>query len=538
MARIFVSYSRADRQFLDEFVPLLQKVYGLDAVWYDEQIHGGADWWELILNQVDSCDLFVYLASNDSLSSPYCQAEFREALRLHKQILPVVVRPKTQYPGDVPEDIREVLSRTQFVDMSRGFRDAGVIAQIYAAVNRLLDLAPQTTGAPLTATPIGQPPVPDRKRRWKLTPIWAVFIAAVIVGAFGIAAVLISNIGGEPSSTDTPHPLTEIAISNAQSSAIAQTTIEAGWTDTPIPPTADATQTYNAFETVVASTQLASMPTSNPTATATSTAANTATSTPTRFSLQLAQTPVLRNSEWTPVVEEFDGVEMVLVPSGCFTMGSDDGDSDEQPEHQVCLEDPYWIDRTEVTNEQFAQFEGVAESSSYFSGANLPREQITWTEAQAFCESRQARLPTEAEWEYAARGPDGLDYPWGNDFSCRLGNFDDENQRDFLVVSGGLGCDGFDDTAPAGSFPEGASWVGALDMVGNVWEWVADRAGPYHAWRQVDPTGPIEGTQRVLRGGSGDNSDGSTLTAYVRMASDPDSAYNFRGFRCARSAFD
>ena len=109
MAQIFISYSRADRQFLDRFVPLLRKVYGNSSLWYDDDIHGGVDWWEMILRKIADCELFIYLVSNDALASPYCQAELREALRLKKQILPVVVRPKTQYPGpEVPDDLARI----------------------------------------------------------------------------------------------------------------------------------------------------------------------------------------------------------------------------------------------------------------------------------------------------------------------------------------------------------------------------------------------------------------------------------------------
>jgi formylglycine-generating enzyme required for sulfatase activity len=105
---------------------------------------------------------------------------------------------------------------------------------------------------------------------------------------------------------------------------------------------------------------------------------------------------------------------MALVPAGCFPMGSNDGDFDEQPVHQICFDTPFWIDVTEVTNGQFAALSGQAERSSNWTDADRPRETVTWVEADAFCRLRGARLPTEAEWEYAAREPDGLVYPWGN----------------------------------------------------------------------------------------------------------------------------
>lgn len=258
--------------------------------------------------------------------------------------------------------------------------------------------------------------------------------------------------------------------------------------------------------------------------------------TPTLLPLELARTPVAQNADWTPVIEDFNGVEMVVVPAGCFMMGSEDGDSDERPVHEVCFEEPFWIDRYEVTNEQFARFGGQAGRDSFFVGDDRPREQVTWDEAQAFCELRGARLPTEAEWEYAARGPDGRDYPWGNEFDCSMGNFDDETHRNPDVIPGGAGCDGFDVTAPAGSFPQGASWVGASDLSGNVWEWVADLYGAYTAEVPTDSGGTDNGDLRILRGGSWVFSAQTSLRAAYRLEYLPTSAYDNDGFRCARDA--
>ncbi|PJF27076.1 MAG: hypothetical protein CUN52_15015, partial [Phototrophicales bacterium] len=168
---------------------------------------------------------------------------------------------------------------------------------------------------------------------------------------------------------------------------------------------------------------------------------------------------ITTNEQWTPVEQEFDGVVMVLVPKGCFMMGSDDGDSDEQPVHEQCFDEPFWIDKYEVTQAQFAQFGGRKANPNYFKGDDLPIERITWFEARDYCEQRRGgRLPTEREWEYAARGPKNLIYPWGNEFMANN------------VVYDGNSNSG---TAPVGSREGGISWVGAMDMSGNVWEWVS-----------------------------------------------------------------
>ena len=132
--------------------------------------------------------------------------------------------------------------------------------------------------------------------------------------------------------------------------------------------------------------------------------------------IQSAHTAVLANSDWIPTEQEFDGVMMLLVPVGCFEMGSNTGNSNEKPVHTQCIESPFWLDKTEVTQAQFVANGGVKANANGFTGDNRPVEQITWFEAREYCARRGGRLPTEAEWEYAARGPDGLAYPWGDVF--------------------------------------------------------------------------------------------------------------------------
>jgi serine/threonine-protein kinase len=214
----------------------------------------------------------------------------------------------------------------------------------------------------------------------------------------------------------------------------------------------------------------------------------TTTPMPTPCDLGTPGCPVMSNDQWTPVNVIVNSVEMVLVPTGCFVIG-DDGEGVEW-----CFAEPFWIDVTEVTNAEY----GVASElcAEYSSAGGQPRICVDSFEASAHCESRGARLPTEAEWEYAARGPDGLVYPWGDDFVA-----------DNVVYARG-------ETAPVGSKPGGASWVRALDMSGNVWEWV---------------TSP-----RVLRGGSWEDVSTYILRADTRGRADPgDTGLNV-GFRCAR----
>ncbi len=165
-------------------------------------------------------------------------------------------------------------------------------------------------------------------------------------------------------------------------------------------------------------------------------------STPSATPAALGFVPLTANSQWQSVLQEFDGVEMVLVPAGCFWMGSDDGDDNETPVHRQCFDEPFWIDRYEVTT---VQYNGQG-------NPERPRGTVTWTESLAHCQSRVGRLPTEAEWEYAACGPDSLVYPWGNEFIS-----------DNVVYEGNASG-----IASIGSHVGGVSWVGAFDMAGNM----------------------------------------------------------------------
>jgi serine/threonine-protein kinase len=230
---------------------------------------------------------------------------------------------------------------------------------------------------------------------------------------------------------------------------------------------------------------------------------------------------------------------MVYVPGGEFAMGSTEGDSDERPMHTVAL-DGFWIDRTEVTNAQYrlCVADGRCDAPAYgddpdLSRDDLPVARVDWTDAQAYCEWAGAQLPTEAEWEYAARGPEGTNYPWGDSFNSTRLNFCDAN-CDYLHRAPQYD-DGYAKAAPVGSFPAGASWCEALDMAGNVWEWVADRYGEYPSGREDNPTGPSSGAARVMRGGSW-----SSTALHVRSATrfwfDPELRFVNVGFRCARGS--
>jgi len=221
-----------------------------------------------------------------------------------------------------------------------------------------------------------------------------------------------------------------------------------------------------------------------------------------------------------------DGAETVLVPAGEFTMGSEDGESDEKPLHTVYL-DAYRIYKTEVSNAQYAKCVQSGKCTkpdcNYYGKEEYedhPVVCVDWEQARSYCEWAGGRLPSEAEWEKAARGMEGRKYPWGEaEATCELANFG--------------GCK--DETAPVGSSPAGASPYGALDMAGNVWEWVNDWYGEYDSADKKNPAGPASGQYRGLRGGGWLNESSHLRTAF-RNNHLPDIRHYGIGFRCASAA--
>jgi formylglycine-generating enzyme required for sulfatase activity len=229
------------------------------------------------------------------------------------------------------------------------------------------------------------------------------------------------------------------------------------------------------------------------------------------------------NDEWTPLFHAFNENSLVLVPPGCFEMGSETGELEESPVDQPCFDAPFWIGFSEVTNYEYHQCveAGVCTltvDTTAFDDNTMtehPVVNVTWEQAKTYAEWAGGRLPTEAEWEYAARGPDGLTYPWGDEFDHTRLNFCDQNCS--AEHADPSFTDEFGETSPVGYYSGGASWVGAVDMSGNVFEWVASD----------------ESDVPVMRGGSWYSSAVDTMTTTSYPLS-PDDAQNQIGFRIAR----
>lgn len=229
-----------------------------------------------------------------------------------------------------------------------------------------------------------------------------------------------------------------------------------------------------------------------------------------------------------------DGAPMVLVPAGDFMMGSDKGDEDESPVHRVHL-NAFYIDKFEVTNGRFARFVdaiqseppwGFADKETPIADADRPVRWVNWMDATSYCLWVGKRLPTEAEWEKAARGIDGRMYPWGND------------PPTLAHAVYGLKESGAETISVIGNRERGMSPYGAHDMAGNLYEWVMDwYSEDYYLnfanGTAVNPRGPSEGTAKVQRGGSYINSP-YRLRSTFRTKGDPVEQDPHVGFRCAQ----
>ena len=222
--------------------------------------------------------------------------------------------------------------------------------------------------------------------------------------------------------------------------------------------------------------------------------------------------------------------EMLIIPSGTFKMGSAKY-SDEQPVREVKISS-YRLGLYEVTNAEYRSFlkatkQDIPELIANEAFSRHPVINVNWYNADDYCKwhrehtGRNFRLPTEAEWEYAARGPKGFEYPWGNKWDPSNATF---NTRDNSDNKG---------TAPVDAHPEGVSWCGVYDMSGNVWEWTADWYAKYDPKDLIDPKGPECGTHKVLRGGSWGFGTAALLRAAYRTSGVRANRYNGVGFRVA-----
>jgi formylglycine-generating enzyme required for sulfatase activity len=547
MARIFVSYSRSVKDEVQKVVDLL-RASGHD-LWWDGDIPIMADWWATILTNIEWCEVFIFVTSKKSVQSLYCLAELKYANERNRPILPFILDDHTKYtlpdrlprrgqwliyddnPAQMLKQINEAydnLNLEQYRDidaprppepntggisLAKQYQEARQLASEMKFDDakkllrniKLLDYGEWGKDcdewlARLNIYPSIADLADDKTTHQRAVRAWRKFVRQYgdNFDPYDIEGKLedVSDIS-HPPSTKAPPPKSKPRQKEAVKPPIVT-----------IPLPQQSQKSTNFMPVIIGLILIATFGI-------------------TLFVMNMVGFEAasdrarnfngIQNSDWEPFTYDFNGVAMMLVPVGCFTIGSDDGDSNELNGNEICFEEPFWIDKTEVTQGQLSAF-NFSHNNNYV-GVDLPADNITWFEARDFCKLRDGRLPSEAEWEYAARGPDRLIYPWGN---SSVANRVDTSS---------------DQTMTVGSFPRGASWVGALDMNGNVQEWTNSlyRDYPYDAsdGREED-TEYRTGAPRVLRGGSYLYS-----VIYLRAANrdkfNPVFGSNDRGFRCARS---
>ncbi len=476
--RVFLNYASEDREAV---LKLYQRLVaaGIEA-WLDiEKLLPGQKWRLKIDEAIASSDAVIVCISKHSITKEgYVQKEIKDALEklAEKPDDAIYLIPAKIEECEVPARLSEL----QWVDLFDEKSFDRLIQALRLRAERVNASLPVTNESAGTFTKPSSPPQVDDGRR---TPI-------VFLGLTAVALIIIS--------------------------VIISSFVQHWLTAAPASPPADSPSPVSVLSPTL--TMILPHPTSTPTLTFTPPPASTPTLTPTSTALP------------DRMVDE-KGVAMALIPAGELTMGNNKGLSPEKPEHLVFLS-AYYIDVYEVTNASYAacQTDGACPPPTsnrsrtffrYYSDpafANFPVVYVNWEMAQAYCSWRMARLPTEAEWEKAARGADQRLFPNGAGMSCTLANY----------------CRG--DTTPAGRYQESPSPYGLYDMAGNVAEWVADwySAGYYGASSPENPTGPAAGQLRVVRGGSFNSSAHTELQTTARAALRPDSALDYVGFRCVR----
>lgn len=526
MAHIFISYAKKDTRALAEALyTQLNQLDGITA-WMDKSLEADASWAIQIQEEIDDADYIVVLLSKDVMRREtatqhrsFVLNEIDYAQQDRKPILPVLVeRVKTPVQ----------LAGVQHIDITKNPNNPEKIIQ---RIRQRFSISDESTREEDVSAHSN---TPEQKSSFPF-PLWMMgfTIVILIMGIWGLSSFF-SFGNDDPQLTPetqvaqqstfldenatTPSPLEIAGMTQTREMANIQSTLDESnrlqatnevLTATAFAPTRLAQQQAT-VNTILTQTRIASLA-----LTPSNTPLPTATPDP-------AFAGVTRNDEWTPVEQDFDGVTMVLVPAGCFVMGNDsDSYNGKVDGGEQCFNVPFWIDKTEVSQADFERLGEEQSNSPYFDGENRPVENITWFDAHDFCASRGGRLPTEAEWEYVARGPDEWYFPWGNEFNS-----------DNAVWN----RDGSEGTANIASIVEGSSWVGTFDMSGNVWEWTAS---PFNAYPFDVDNEDLDNrnVNRVLRGGSWNASisNSNSLHSASRFHGSPSGLLNDNGFRCIRS---
>ncbi len=507
--RFFISYSKT-REAVFHLKDELEIIFDHADVWFDQEMRnrGGQAWWDMICDAIRRCDVFLYALSPHTLNSPACDSEYSYARALKRPVLPVVLEPVDS--ARLPTTLRE----SQWVYFTA--RSSEQRRSLKASIQNLAPVVlpyPLPPPPPVPLDPIGV--LHERIQRLSNDANEQRYLIADIddlrfdEAHAPLRLELLQALArhGERLTKPSRTRLQELLGTPTQSAAPTPRIEVAQPSPEPKPQSA-----------APASRKVAQPP-------------------------PAPRTPQLGDRRTDPKT----GAIMVYVPPGKFMMGANDITADEKPVREQVIAQGFWLDLTPVTNAAYAKFvaaggyrqrdlwtaagwawreqKDVSAPEDYdgFTAPDQPRVGITWYEAWAFAAWRGGRLPTEAEWEWAARGAENRVYPWGDNFMGSL---------EYVIYSGNSN----DKTHPVGEDIRlnGAAWCGALDMSGNVWEWVSSlhQSYPYNA---ADGREATDGTgARVLRGRSWGNS-ADDLRCACRSRNSPVTRSNRRGFRLALS---
>ena len=437
--------------------------------------------------------------------------------------------PPCNLRSDLPESAQNVLLKALAREPDARYESCNDFAQAFKdAIDTATLSANMINGTP-TIVPIANETMPHSEGDGGEQTLTTTFLQStelktsrrnLWIGALGTLAIIIVIYGTlSLFNTDNSHDATRPPENADLAFQQTQTFIPTSSDEATIVPT--ATRPSEANETaentsiptnaLTVSMSLTQLPTaiSAVTEVATHTPIPQTTETKTVSDGSLDITAVYLNSEWKPVFATVDYndylVEVALVPPGCFNIGStqediayyvelgaDEGSLDDELGGQdeantICFDTPWWIDRYEVSEEQYTTIQSIR---PLIHEGNLPVVNISALDASAFCELREGRLPTEAEWEFAARGPDEWHYPWG-----------DEVNAEWFNTLESANVDGYANLAPVTAYEEGASWVGALNMVGNASEWTSTLWHEYPYASQYEDSTDLE-AYHTFRSGS------------------------------------
>jgi formylglycine-generating enzyme required for sulfatase activity len=557
MSQIFFSYSRKDSDFIDQLIEELEE-RGVD-VWVDRgDILAGEAWRRSIVEAIITCKVFVIALSPNSVESENVAKELTLAEQHKKRVLPLVIKD-VQIPPSLDYQLAGLQYQTfvegsYSVNLERLIRSLGALGVKFDPKIQSVS-EPETKAVPLVPQPLDTPEI-ETTQVEKIEPL---------------RTETETETEDLETKAATPQPIREVQTSQQIDKQPESFQFEPNTNPLkkiPIWLWALGVLVLIVGLVVVLNSVLGKNNEKNLSTATDDVALVLPTSTEDVAVIQNGTNEPTGTPYPLQITDDF-GIPMVLVPAGSFLMGTNNSDalkecrtvnpnlncdafyfSDEKPARTVDLDYVYYIDQFEVTNERYdvCVTAGVCDPPwnfdlipgvEYFrvdQYKQYPVVNVTWDAANVYCEWRGGRLPTEMEWEKAARsGVENWLYPWGNDLADDKGNFCDVNCGNSWANQ--AFNDGYPYTAPVGSFTSGASPFGVEDMAGNVSEWVADKYGPYPNG-QADVTSKYYGETRVRRGGSW-YSLGSDLRVSRRdknlpapQVIDPNSELGKIGFRC------